>query len=249
MQVDAHWGTTVDEVADRVFRISTPVPPVGFPGGFSFNQYLLLDDEPLLFHTGLRRLSGVIREAIARVMPVETLRFIAFSHLEADECGALNDLLAVAPLAVPVCSEIAAEVSMNDLADRRPLALADGQYLPIGSRSVQWIDAPHMPHAWECGYLFEVTDRVLLCGDLFTQGGHRLPPVTESEVLSSSEAFRRDSDYFSHTRNARGLLERLAETNPTLLACMHGSAYRGDGAALLRALAEALDPTSLPLSP
>ena len=143
------------------------------------------------------------------------------------------------PAVVPVCGSVAAMVSISDLADREPRALADGEMLSLGRHSVRWLDTPHLPHAWECGFLSEERTSTLLCGDLFTQGGADLPPITESDILGPSEAFRQDMDYFSHTTNARALIESLASTNPGTLACMHGSAWRGDGASLLRALADA----------
>ena len=182
----------------------------------------------------------LVREAVASVLPVARLRYIAFSHVEADECGSLNDWLAVAPHSVPLCGTVAASVSISDLADRAPRALADGEALSLGRHSVRWFDTPHLPHAWECGLLTEERTHTLLCGDLFTQGGADLPPITESDILGPSEAFRQGMDYYSHTKKARALLERLASTEPTTLACMHGSAWRGDGAKLLRALADAL---------
>jgi flavorubredoxin len=232
-------GTNVHEVADGIYRINTPVQ---FEGGigFSFNQYLVVDDEPLLYHTGLRKMFPLVREAVASVLPIERLRYIAFSHVEADECGSLNEWLAVAPRSVPLCSTVAAMVSISDLSDRAPRALADGEAISLGTHSMRWLDAPHLPHAWECGFLTEEETRTLLCGDLFTQGGTDLPPISESDILGPSEAFRQGMDYFSHTKNARALLEKLASTEPTTLACMHGSAWRGDGANLLRALAESL---------
>jgi len=232
-------GTNVHEVADGIYRINTPVVVPG-AGGFSFNQYLIVDDEPLLFHTGPRKMFPLVREAVASVLPVERLRFIALSHVESDECGSINDWLVAAPQSVPLCGTVAALVSIGDLADRAPRALADGEGLNLGSHFVRWFDTPHVPHAWECGFLAEERTATLLCGDLFTQGGADLPPITESDILAPSEAFRREMDYFSHTKNARVMLERLASTNPRTLACMHGSAWRGDGAGLLRALADAL---------
>jgi flavorubredoxin len=236
----AQSSTSVHEIANGIYRISTPLPPSVVPGGFSFNQYLVVDNEPLLFHTGLRKLFPSISEAVARVMPVDRLRYISFSHFEADECGALNQWLAAAPQAMPVCGQIAAMTSVEDFADRPPRVLADGETLSLGTRIVQWFDTPHLPHAWECGFLMEQHTRTFLCGDLFTQPGADLPPLTESDILGPSEAFRRQLDYFSHTKNARAMLERLATTQPTTLACMHGSAWRGDGAQLLRALADSL---------
>jgi len=239
-------GTRVDEVDERIYRISTPVTKL--PGGFSFNQYLIEDDEPLLFHTGPRKLFPFVRDAVGLVVPVERLRFIAFSHFEADECGSLNEFLAAAPGAVPLCGKVAALVSVNDIADREARALANGEIVPLGRREVQWFDTPHMPHAWECGVLFERTTRTLLCSDLFTEGGADQPPVTEADILEPSERFRAQMDYYSHAKNGRQILMRLAETRPMMLARMHGSAWRGDGAAMLAALAEALDGEPSPAS-
>ncbi len=232
-------GTNVHEIAEGIHRINTPVVAEG-AGRFSFNQYLIVDDDPLLFHTGLRKMFPLVREAVASVLPVERLRYVALSHVEADECGSLNEWLTAAPHSVPLCGTVAAMVSIGDLADRAPRALSDGEVLSLGAHSVRWFDTPHLPHAWECGLLAEERTSTLLCGDLFTQGGAELPPITESDILAPSEAFRREMDYFSHTKNARGMLERLGATNPATLACMHGSAWRGDGAKLLRALADAL---------
>jgi flavorubredoxin len=233
-------GTNVHEVADGIYRINTPVKIPG-AGGFSFNQYLIVDDEPLLFHAGLRKLFPVVREAVATILPVASLRYVTLSHTEADEAGALNEWLAAAPRSVPVCGKVAAMVSINDLADRPPRALADGETLGLGKHTMRWFDTPHLPHAWDCGFMFEERTATLLCGDLFTQGGADLPPITESDILGPSEAFRHEMDYFSHTKNARAMIEKLAAPNPTTLACMHGSAWRGDGAKLLRALADSLN--------
>jgi flavorubredoxin len=191
--------TKVDEIADGIYRISTPVDVV--PGGFTFNQFLIEDDEPLLFHTGLRKLFPVVRNAVARILPVERLRYIAFSHVEADECGALNEFLAAAPRAVPVCSRVAAMVSVNDLADRPAHTLADGESLTLGRHIVEWYDTPHLPHAWDCGFLGDRTTRTLFCGDLFTQGGAHPEALTEDDILGPSEAMRAPMDYYSHTRS------------------------------------------------
>src|SRR5215208_4962388 len=142
-------GTRIDEIADGIYRISTPSTKV--PGGFSFNQYLIMDDDALLFHTGLRQLFPLVREAIDSVISVERLRYISFSHFEADECGALNQFLAVAPHAVPLCGTVAALVSISDVADREPQAMKDGEAISIGRHQIRWFDTPHLPHAWECG--------------------------------------------------------------------------------------------------
>src|SRR5215813_8437698 len=186
--VNTESGTRVDEIADRIYRISTPTALI--PGGFTFNQFLIEDESPLLFHTGMRKMFPLVREAVAHVLgDAARLRYVSFCHVEADECGAVNDWLALAPRAEVACSVTAALVSMNDLADRPPRALADGEELSLGRRSVRWLDTPHLPHGWESGYLFETSTRTLLCGDLFTRfGGAELPPVTESDVLDPAMA-------------------------------------------------------------
>jgi flavorubredoxin len=231
-------GTNVHEIADGVYRINTPVNIV--PGGFSFNQYLIVDEQPLLFHTGPRKMFALVREAVESVMPVSDLRFIALSHFEADECGSLNEWLAVAPHSEPLCSRVAAMVSVNDFADRSARAMADGAELRLGTRSVKWLDAPHLPHGWETGFLMDTRTSTLFCGDLFTQGGTGAAALTTDDILENSEAFRQPMDYFSHSTNTRQLIEHLACELPGTLACMHGSAWRGDGATLLRALGERL---------
>ncbi len=233
-------GTNVTEIADGIYRISTPVSADVIPGGFTFNQYLIVDDAPFLFHTGLRKMFPLVREAVASVIPVDRLRYLAFSHVEADECGALNQWLAAAPGSVALCGRVAASVSIEDLADRMPQEIGDGETLSLGRHTVRWFDTPHLPHAWECGLMMEERTRTFLCGDLFTQGGNNPAPLTESDILGPSEAFRARMDYFSHSIRARAMLERLAATNPKTLACMHGSAWHGDGAKILLALAGAL---------
>ena len=239
MITNAETRTAIDEIADGIHRIHTPV---ALPGGqrFSFNQYLLVDDEPLLFHTGPRRMFALVREAMAAVMPVERLRHVAFSHTEADECGSLNEWLAVAPHAAPLCSRVAAMVSIADLADRAPRALADGEALVVGRHTLRWFDTPHVPHGWDCGLLMDTTTGTFFCGDLFTQGGDGDAALTESDILAPSEAFRAPLDYFAHAPQTTATLERLARERPRTLACMHGSAWTGDGGALLRHLAEAV---------
>ncbi len=239
MITDAQSGTNVHEVADGIYRINTPVR---LPGGdFSFNQYLIVDQQPLLFHTGPRRLFVLTRQAISAVLQPERLRYIGFSHFEADECGALNDFLAIAPQAEPVCGRVAAMVSVDDVADRPARALADGETLDLGRHLLRWFDTPHLPHAWECGFMFDDSTRTLLCGDLFTQGGDGEAPLVETDILGPSEAFRVQMDYFAHAPDTGAMLERLASECPTTLACMHGSAWRGDGARLLRELAASVE--------
>jgi flavorubredoxin len=231
-------GTRIDEVADGIYRISTPFKEI--PEGFSFNQYLLRCDQPLLFHTGPRGMRPLVQEAVSSVINIKELEFIGFSHYESDECGSLNEILSLAPKAVPLCGQINAMIN-GDCFDKPARILADGETLSLGNRRVRWFDTPHLPHAWECGYLMEETTGTLLCGDLFTQGGAEPPPLTASDILAPSEAFRKQMDYYSHTKNVRSLVSRLAATNPKVLACMHGSAWQGDGGQLLVALAESLD--------
>jgi flavorubredoxin len=239
MITNPHTGTNVHEIAAGIYRINTPIDlPDG--QGFSFNQYLLVDDEPLLFHAGPRALFPVVSEAMARVMPVERLRYVGLSHVEADECGSLNQWLARAPVAVPLCGQIAAMVSISDLADRPPRALADGEQLALGGHTLQWFDTPHVPHGWDCGLLMDASTGTFFCGDLFTQPGHGERALTEADILGPSEAFRQPMDYFAHAPQTAATLARLAQQKPRTLACMHGSAWRGDGGALLRHLGEAL---------
>lgn len=239
MITNTESGTNIHEISDGIYRINTPIK---LPGGeqFSFNQYLIDDEDALLFHTGPRKLFPLVRDAIARVTSVESLRYLALSHFESDECGALNDFLAVAPNAGPVCSRVAAMVSISDYADKPPQALADNEELELGNHSVRWIDTPHTPHGWDCGLMMESETKTLFCGDLFTQGGPGDVALTESDILGPSEAFRKPLDYFAHAPDTEETLERLARHEPTTLACMHGSAWRGNGAELLRALASVL---------
>ncbi|MBK6614897.1 FprA family A-type flavoprotein [Ottowia sp.] len=230
---------SIHPIAPDTWRISVALPHL-MPGGFSFNQYLLVDEQPLLFHTGPRSLFELVRAQIEKVMPVERLRHVAFSHFEGDECGSLPEFLAAAPGARPVCSRVAAMTSVRDMVDAEPLALEDGQILDTGRHRLQWQSTPHLPHGWECGYLFDQTTGTLFCGDLFTQPGTGEVPLTEGDILGPSEAFRQVEDYFSHSRDAPRLIEKLAALQPRVLACMHGSAWQGDGAAMLRRLGQAL---------
>jgi flavorubredoxin len=238
MNTNENSGTRIHEIADGIYRINTPLDIPN--GAFSFNQYLVVDDEPLLFHTGPQKLFPYVREAVSRVLDPERLRWIAFSHYEADECGSLNDWLATAPQAQPLCSAVAAMVSVDDVAIRPARALADGETFSIGRRTMQWFDTPHLPHGWETGYLADVTGRTLFCGDLFTQPGRGDDALVSTDILGPSEAFRASMDYYAHSKNARPLIEKLAAFEPETLACMHGSSWRGDGGALLRELANAV---------
>lgn len=239
--VNTQSGTRIDEIGASIYRVSTPVAPnPALPGGFTFNQFLIVDDQPLLFHTGMRRLFPLVREAVASVMPIERLRWISFGHFEADESGSLVQWLAAAPNAVPLCGRIGAMLSVEDAGGRAPRVLADGETIDIGTKRVRWFDTPHVPHGWDAGYLAETTTRTLFCGDLFTQAGADLPAVTESDIVGPSEAMRSAMEYYSNPRAAAVQIERLAASEPSLLACMHGASYRRDGSAALRALAKVL---------
>jgi flavorubredoxin len=227
-------NTSIAEIAEGIYRISTPVAPnPALPGGFTFNQFLIDDDQPLLFHTGPRGMFGLVREAIETVLPVAKIRYIGMSHFEADECGGLNEFLNVAPDASPLCGMVGKMVSVDDFADREARGMADGERLSLGTHTVRWLDAPHLPHGWDCGYLFEASTHTLLCGDLFTQAGDVHEAITEADILASSEAMRAQMDYYAHASETTALLAKLAATEPRTLACMHGASWRGDGAALL----------------
>ena len=250
MITNSRSGTNIQEVADGIFRINTPVSMGGDAGGFNFNQYLIVDDAPMVFHTGQRGLFPLVSEAIRAVLPLEKLRYVGLSHFEADECGALNSFLAAAPEAQAVCGQLAAMVSIGDFADRAPRALGDGEELKLGRHVMRWFDTPHMPHSWECGLMLDTTTRTFFCGDLFTQGGSANVPLTDGDIVGRSEAFRLAGaasgapDYFSHARGTRAIFEKLAALRSQTLACMHGSAWsngREDGTSMmLMALADAV---------
>jgi flavorubredoxin len=244
MITNAASGTNLHEIAPGIYRINTPL---ALPDGsaFSFNQYLVADDEPLVFHTGARGLFPLVSEAIAKVLPLASIRYVAFSHFEADECGALNQFLAAAPRAVPVASQVGAMVSVNAFADRPAQAMADGEVLRTGRRAFKWLDAPHVPHGWDNGFMMELETRTMFSGDLFTQGGPGAVPLTEGDILGPSEAFRAPMDYYAHAPHTAAVLEKLAREKPQTLACMHGSAWHGDGAGLLRSLARSLSQREL----
>jgi len=230
---------SIDQVAPDIYRVHVALPDA-LPGGFSFNQYLVVDEMPLLFHTGPKKLFPLIREQIETILPLSRLRYIAFSHVEADECGSLPEFLRAAPQSRPVCSSIAAMVSVSDLVDVEPLGMEDGQVLKLGRHELVWQSTPHLPHGWECGYLFDTTTRTLLCGDLFTQPGIGERPLVDDDILAPSEAFRHAMDYFAHGRDTSRLIDKLAALEPAYLACMHGSAWRGDGKAMLQSLGRSL---------
>jgi len=231
--------TTTDEIADGVFRFSTLVPDVT-PDGFSFNQFLVRAEEPLLFHTGPRAMFPLVAEAVSRVVPLDTIRWITFGHVEADECGSMNEWLAAAPRAQVAHGVVGVMVSLNDLADRPPRALQDGESLDLGGRRVRHIDTAHVPHGWESRLLFEETTRTLFCGDLFTHTGNG-PAVTSGDIVGPAKAAEEIFHASCLTPTTGAVIRKLSEFAPTTLAVMHGSSFNGDVRRALHDLADLYD--------
>jgi len=232
--------TTVDEIAAGIYRLSTWVEQIGPPAGFTFNQFLLVADEPLLFHTGPRAMFPLVSEAVGRVLPVDRLRWVTFGHVEADECGSMNEWLHAAPNAEVAHGMTGCLVSLNDMADRPPRPLADGEVLDLGGKRVRHLDTPHVPHAWEARLLFEETTGTLLCGDLFTHLGNRPALVSDDivEPAMEAEAIFRASSMAPDTAS---VMRTLGDLAPSTLALMHGASYRGDGKQALYDLADAYE--------
>ena len=220
----------VTEIARGLHRISTFHPDFGI----QFNQFLVADDEPFLMHTGMRHMFESTLAGVARVMDPARLRWIGFSHFEADECGALNEWLARAPRAQAVCSFVGATVSVNDFAARPPRALADGEVLATGAHWLRFLATPHVPHGWDAGLFFEESERSLLCSDLFFQPGDP-EPLSESDIVAMAGAALREgaqgplANDMPYTPYTDATLRRLAALEPRTLAVMHGSSFRGDG--------------------
>jgi flavorubredoxin len=231
--------TKIDEIAPSVYRLSTFIPQVE-PGGLAFNQFLVLGEEPLLFHTGMRALFPQVRDAVARLMAPEQLRWISFGHYEADECGSMNDWLAIAPAAQIAHGMTAVGVSLNDQADRAPRILTHGETIDLGGKRARYLDTPHVPHGWEAGLIYEQTTGTLLCGDLFTQYGE-VPAFTESDIVGPAIAGEDIAGYSALNPGMGATLRKLAELKPRTLALMHGPAFQGDCAAALLALADDYD--------
>jgi flavorubredoxin len=233
--------TRISEIADGIFRLSTHVTDIAPPQGFTYNQFLILGDEPLMFHTGLRKMFALNRDALSRIIPPERLRWIAFGHFEADECGAMNEWLVAAPEATPAHGETGCLVSLNDFADRPPRILKDGEIVDLGGgKRVRFIDTPHTPHGWDAGILYEEETRTLLCGDLFTQLGNDRA-LTDGDVVGPAIAAEDMFNYSSLNPGMGATIRNLARLDPRTLALMHGPAFTGDGASALRALAEDYD--------
>ncbi len=229
--------TAIDEIAPNIYRLSTFVPEIG-PSGFTFNQFLLVDDEPLLFHTGHRPMFGSVRAAIEQVVPVDRLRWIAFGHLESDECGAMNNFLAVAPHAEVAHGEVGCRVSLDHMADRAPRALTDGETIELGRMRVRHLDTPHVPHGWDARVLFEESTQTLLGGDLFTQLGNG-PALTDDDIVGPAEKAEDLFGFSSLSPSTPATIDRLADLAPGTLALMHGSSFSGDCRAAMHALADA----------
>jgi flavorubredoxin len=230
--------TRVTEVADGVHQLTTHIAEIDF----GFNQYLIHGEEPMLFHTGMRGLFPLVSEAISTVLPVTAMRWLAFGHVEADECGSMNDFLAAAPHATVTQGMTGCMVSINDLADRAPRPLANGEVLDIGGHKMRWIDTPHVPHGWEAGVLFDETTGTLFCGDLFTRWG-RYPATTTDDVLGPALADDSKADWgsWSLRPDSGAIVHQLAELEVTTLAPMHGPASTGDCSAALNGLAGAIE--------
>jgi flavorubredoxin len=236
--MDTGLQTKVDEIASGIFRISTWVPGIT-EHGFTFNQFLLTGDEPFLFHCGMRQLFPLVSAAIAKVIPVEQLRWISFAHVEADECGAMNMLLAAAPQAQVIHGPLACMLSLTDMCDRPPVVTGTepGDTHDIGGHRLRFIATPHVPHNWESGLWFDETTSTLLAGDLFTHTG-QCPALTESDCIAPALEAEELFHATGLTTNLAPTLEQLAQLTPTTLALMHGASFTGDGAAQLRGLAD-----------
>jgi flavorubredoxin len=238
--------TITTEIADGIFRISTGVEMP--PKGFTFNQFLVKADEPLIFHTGPRQMFPLVSEAVGKVVPLAELRWITFGHVEADESGAMNLFLEAAPKAQVAHGALGCAVSLNDLADRPPRPLEDGEVMDLGGKRVRHIDTPHVPHNWESRVLYEETTRTLLCGDLFTSLGDDVPALSEDDpvgpALEAEEVFHASS----LGPTTADTMRRLGDLEPRVLAVMHGPSYSGDGGASLRALADAYEKKFLTLA-
>lgn len=229
---------SISEIAPDVFRISVFVKEFDL----QFNHFLVRDDEPLLYHAGMRRMFPELREAVATLIDPATLRWVSWSHFEVDEVGGLNHWLAEAPHAQAACSLVGALVNLNDFADRPPRGLVKGETLCTGKHTFRFHPTPHLPHGWDAGALYDETSGTLFCSDLLHQVGD-VEPLTESDkVLERSRAAMIDyqagplMDYVPYTHNTKRLLNELADFKPTTLAIMHGSSFTGDGGKLLRGL-------------
>jgi flavorubredoxin len=232
--------TRIDEIAAGIYRISIFVPEVAPPLGFTYNHFLILGDEPLLFHCGLRKMFPLASSAVARIIPVDRLRWLTFGHLEADECGSMNEWLAAAPNAQLAHGMVGVRVSIADMADRPPRVLSDGELIDIGGKRLRYIDTPHVPHGWDAGVIFEETTRTLFCGDLFAHFGNP-PALTDGDIIGPAMAAENAVHQTSLGPTTAPTIRKLADVKPVLLATMHGASFSGDGTAALRGLADEYD--------
>jgi flavorubredoxin len=232
-------NTKTTEIADGIFRFSTCVPGIT-PDGFTFNQFLIKADDPLLFHTGPRAMFGLISEAVSKAVPIEKLRWITFGHVEADECGSMNQWLAAAPRAEVAHGTVGVMVSLNDLADRPPRALQDSEVIDLGGKRVRHIDTSHVPHGWEARVLFEETTHTLMCGDLFTHTGDG-PALTAEDIVGPAGRAEQLFRATCLTPTTGTTIRKLADLSPKTLALMHGSSFNGDANRALRDLADLYD--------
>jgi flavorubredoxin len=227
--------TEVTEIADRIYRLSTFVPMVG-PKGFTFNQFLIDAEQPLLFHYGHRAMFPLISAAVKSVIPLDRLRWTTCSHVEGDESGALNQWLAAAPNAVPAHGQIGCNIWLTDMADRAPRPLKNDETIDLGGKRVRWLDTPHVPHNWDAGLIYEETTGTLFSSDLFTQLG-ACAATTKDDIVDAAIATEKAIPFMPATPQAAPTLRRLAALKPKTIALMHGPAFQGDGAAALDALA------------
>jgi flavorubredoxin len=229
--------TAVDEIAEGIYRICSYLPDASPGGGFTFNQFLLDAEEPLLFHCGPRMLYPDIAEAAGRIMDLDRLRWISFGHFESDECGSMNRWLSAAPESTLIVGQVTADVNVADLANRTPQIWADGEVLDIGGKRVRRIDTPHVLHGWDAGLLWDETTETLLCGDLFTHTGGG-PPVRDDDVVERAFAAEDLFKSTALTPSTASTIRKLAGLAPSTLAIMHGSAFTGDCVEALVALAD-----------
>ena len=226
----------INEIGDRIFRLSVFVPDIAPPAGFTFNHFLVLGDEPLLFHCGLKKMFPLVSAAVAQVIPLERLRWLSFGHFESDECGSMNEWLAAAPHAQVAHGMTGCMVSINDMAARAPRVLSDGEVIDIGGKRLRYIDTPHVPHGWDAGVLFEETSGTLFCGDLFTHTGNGAA-LTRSDIVAPTIAAEDLFQYTSLCPSTAPAIRKLADLAPRKLAVMHGSSFEGDATSALRGLA------------
>lgn len=232
--------TRINEIADEIYRLSTYVAEIEPPAGFVFNQFLIVADEPLLFHTGHRRMFPMICAAVSRLIDPSALRWISFGHFEADECGSMNDWLSVARGAEIAHGNTCVSVSLTDMADRPPRVLADAEAIDLGDKKIRYFDTPHTPHGWDAGVMYEETTGTLLCGDLFTQLGDD-SALTDRDIVGPAVAAEDLFDYSSLNPAMGTTIRRLAALAPRTLGLMHGPSFNGDCTAALHALADDYD--------